>query len=457
MENAIKKCSFKSHKEIDAIIYCEECKIYMCKKCGEYHEGLFENHHQYNFKNTPDTDIFINICQEPNHPNKLEYYCKNHNILCCASCITKIKGLGNGQHKDCDICFITDIKDEKQKLLKNNLKILEDFSNSIEKLIEELKIMFEKVNENKEELKIKISKNFTKIREILNNREDELLKEVENIFNNTYCSEEFLQKCEKIPNQINKSIKKGKILDQNWNENKLNSLIYECINIENSIKDINIINEKIKNYKLKKNLKIQFSHLEEGMDYLIKDIQKYGGIFLLDLDSLILKNKDDFDKFHNLVLSREKIKNIRLIYRSTKDGFNYLSIVNKINNKSNLLFLYLTGNNRIFGAFIKTKLDNIDLNGSIKYYKDENAFAFSLNNNKIYKILVPGNSIAFDSTYFILVGNSRYGNGFYYYQNVIYDQSLINGAKIYEFSKNSELTEGNGKLNELEIFEINYD
>ena len=69
-------------------------------------------------------------------------------LLCCVSCIAKIKGLGNGQHKDCDICFITDIKDEKQKSLKDTLKILEDFSNSIEKLIEELKIMFEKVNEN---------------------------------------------------------------------------------------------------------------------------------------------------------------------------------------------------------------------------------------------------------------------------------------------------------------------
>ena len=71
---------------------------------------FIENLHQYNFKN--NKDIFINFCQEQNHSNKLEYYCKNHNILCCASCITKIKGLGNGQHKDCDICFIEDIKDE---------------------------------------------------------------------------------------------------------------------------------------------------------------------------------------------------------------------------------------------------------------------------------------------------------------------------------------------------------
>ena len=124
------------------------------------------------------------------------------------------------------------------------------------------------------------------------------------------------------------------------------------------------------------------------MDYFIKDIQNFGGI--INFDTLILKNKEDIDKFYKLIESREKINNIRLIYRSTKDGFNYLSIVNKVNNKSNLIFLYLTENNRIFGAFIKVKLDNINLNGSQKYYKDENAFSFSLNTNKINKILVPG-------------------------------------------------------------------
>ena len=94
------------------------------------------------------------------------------------------------------------------------------------------------------------------------------------------------------------------------------------------------------------------------------------------------------------------------------------------------------------------------MNGSRKDYKDENAFVFSLNNNKIYKILVPGNAIGLDSTYYILIGNNGNSNGFYYYNNIIYDSSLINGAKIYNFSKNSELTEGDGKLTELEIFEI---
>ena len=33
MENKNKKCSLKKHFEVDAIIYCQECKKYLCNKC----------------------------------------------------------------------------------------------------------------------------------------------------------------------------------------------------------------------------------------------------------------------------------------------------------------------------------------------------------------------------------------------------------------------------------------
>ena len=55
------------------------------------------------------------------HNIELEYFCKTHNQLCCAACITKIEGGGNGQHTNCDICFIKEIKDEKKSKLKNNI------------------------------------------------------------------------------------------------------------------------------------------------------------------------------------------------------------------------------------------------------------------------------------------------------------------------------------------------
>ena len=87
------RCSLEQHKEVNAIKYCPECKIYMCNKCESYHSSLFNNHHPYNLNK--DEDIFTGYCKEKNHPNKLEYYCKSHNELCCANCIVKIQEIGD--------------------------------------------------------------------------------------------------------------------------------------------------------------------------------------------------------------------------------------------------------------------------------------------------------------------------------------------------------------------------
>ena len=123
MEIAKKKCSFKKHLEIDAINYCLECKRYICNKCQSHHSELFENHQLYNVDKDIN-EIFTGYCKEMKHGNELEYFCKNHNQLCCAACISKIKGQGNGQHTDCDICFIKDILNNKRNKLNDNIKTL---------------------------------------------------------------------------------------------------------------------------------------------------------------------------------------------------------------------------------------------------------------------------------------------------------------------------------------------
>ena len=79
-----------SHIESNAISFCEQCKIYMCNKCLNFHTYLFKNHHTYNLDKNKD-EIFTGICQENNHDNKLEYFCNTHNKLCCCACTTKIK------------------------------------------------------------------------------------------------------------------------------------------------------------------------------------------------------------------------------------------------------------------------------------------------------------------------------------------------------------------------------
>ena len=199
----MKMCSMIEHKDIESISFCEECKIYMCNKCEKHHSELFKNHLQYKLDSNKEMiDIFIGLCLDKNHFVDLQYFCKTHNKLCCAKCITKIKGKENGQHTDCDICLIEDIENQKKIQLKENIKLLEDLSINLENSINGLKKFCEKINENKEQLKINIQKIFTKIRNELNNIEEQILLELEKEYNNLYFNEEIFKKSEKLPEKI---------------------------------------------------------------------------------------------------------------------------------------------------------------------------------------------------------------------------------------------------------------
>ena len=274
------KCSLKKHKEIEANIYCQECNIYMCNKCEKNHSELFENHHQYNLdKNKSINNIFTGYCKEKNHLGKLIYFCKNHNQLCCTACISKIKGLGNGKHNNCKICFIKKIKKAKKEKLKENIKLLEEMSKNIKESINELKKIFEKISESKKNLKIQIQKIFTKIRNSFNNREDELLLEVDKKYDELFFKEDIVKESEKLPDKIEKSLEKGKIDEKEWDDKKkLKFLINDCICIENEIKDINIINESIKKFNSEKNVEVKFSPGEEGINKFSEEIKKFGEI-----------------------------------------------------------------------------------------------------------------------------------------------------------------------------------
>ena len=225
MDNQKQKCSSIQHNEIDAIYYCVECKVYMCNKCHSFHSELCQNHHSYNLDKNIN-EIFIGICKEENHFNELEYFCKTHNQLCCASCITIIKSKKNGQHKDCEICLLEDIKEEKKNNLEKNVKTLEDLTNNLLESINKIKNIFEKLNEKKDELKLQIQNEFTELRNKLNEREDELIIELEKYFDKLYFNKDLVKKSEKLPNNIKKYLQNIKIIDKDWDDiNKLGLII----------------------------------------------------------------------------------------------------------------------------------------------------------------------------------------------------------------------------------------
>ena len=132
-----------------------------------------------------------------------------------------------------------------------------------------LKLLFEKINKDKEELKTNISKTFTKIRNEINNREDELLSMIDKEYKDLFLNEETYNNYEKLHFQIKSSLEKQKIKESDTNV-KFSQIINNCINIENNIKDINEIKEK---YKLFNNLEIKFSSEEDNLIKSIKKIQ----------------------------------------------------------------------------------------------------------------------------------------------------------------------------------------
>ena len=297
MEIRNAKCSSSKHAEVDAISFCPDCNKYFCNKCLKYHDDI-ENHKAINL-NQKD-EIFVDKCKEENHPCKLEFYCKDHNILCCGLCTSKFKEKGYGQHYDCNVKHLDDIKDEKRNKLKENINNLEELNNKIDESINKLKEIFKQINKNKDDLKLKVQGIFTKLRSALNDKEDKLLLDIDEYYNNIYFKEDIIKKSEKLPNKIKKSIEKGKIINKEWNENNLSSLINDCIIIENNIKEINIINDNIKKYNSNKDIKIIYNIKEEQINNMIYKFKNFGNIVIKDLyDDYKIDIKNPIHKLTN--------------------------------------------------------------------------------------------------------------------------------------------------------------
>ena len=452
MEIKTIKCTSKEDGNIEAISYCGECKIYMCNKCEKFHSKLFFNHQTYNLDKQIE-DIFTAFCKEPKHRDRLDFFCKDHNILCCTACLCKINKNGVGKHKDCNVCLIEDIKEEKKIKIKENIKYLEEISETIQDSIKNLKIINEKIIKNKEELKLEIQKIFTKIRTELNNREDELLLKVDEKFNNIYFDENIFKQCEKLPNNIKLSLEKGKKID--FNENNLALFINECINIENNIKNINKINDNINKYKMDNNIEIEFDYKEE-LNTILENIKKFGNISLLNntaIDSQIInENKNKLNSIINWIREKINKNNIRFekIFIMSKNGISSKDFHNYCDNKGPTLIIVKTTKNKIFGGFTPLDWEN---RGGNKYDKNNQTFLFSLNSMEKYDMIdIEKEAIYCSEEYGPIFGGSDFQ----------IESDMNNGStyanKFTNFLSNENLVltggKGNNESFEIEDFEV---
>ena len=310
------------------------------------------------------------------------------------------------------------------------------------------------MNEKKEELKLKIQKIFTNIRNIINNREDELLLEIDNKYNDKYIDENIYKEIEKLPNKIKISLEKGKLLDNEWdNDNKLYTLINICINIENNIKDINILKDKIKNFNDNINTNIIFyPDKEKDINIFIDKIKCFGkieddNIFNIYKISKIINNNMEYNLLlKNWINPNDNIK-CELLYRLSEHGEQFSKFHELCDNKGPLLVLYHANDGNKFGIYTPLILDNQNKG---RWQNDKETFIFNLNQNKKYKKIDSKCSLYYGTNYGMFTadfGNDEYCKSM---KKVVHFANQINS--FYE--KGAEILPSNGKIEYYELLEI---
>ena len=93
-------------------------------------------------------------------------------------------------------------------------------------------------------------------------------------------------------------MEKGKKISNDWDqENKLSSLINDCLNIEKNIKDINELKDIINKCNSNKNLEIKLNAGEEEINNILYSIKELGGIAFIENK---IEEKEEVEKIINI-------------------------------------------------------------------------------------------------------------------------------------------------------------
>ena len=303
------------------------------------------------------------------------------------------------------------------------------------------------MNNEKENLKLKIQKIFTKLRSDLNNREDELLLEIDKKYE-SFISDDIIKNGEKLPNKIKKSLEKGKLLKDLWGKNKLHSLINDCLNIENNINEIKKINNNIKSCNSRK-FEINCLDNESEINDISEAIKNFGSINDIRRD-IFFDSEIEFNKELVKTWLNHRDFKTELLFRKTRDGSTPTDFHNKYDNKGNTIVLIETEKGNKFGGYTESPWDT-----SGEYKVDQSTFIFSFNNNQKYMA---------KNKEGIICGNSKYGPWFgNNFPEIVFNNTLNKGHSWNEPRQN-KFIEGrkiaNGEeyweVKELEVFKIIY-
>ena len=254
----------------------------------------------------------------------------------------------------------------------------------------------------------------------------------------------------------------------------MNSLINDCINVENNIIEIskmNNINENLK--KLSPNFfQVQLKWNQDNFNNYLKNIISYANNIVL------FNSKIEFDE--NLIKSWLNNKNFiaELIFRKTENGSSPKDFHNKCDNQGITIIFIETSKGNKFGGYTELGWEGTGAK------KDKNTFLFSFDNKEKYIAKNDFNSIYCEDTYGPIFGNfdeakkrkfkkekvqaenvkklSDYNSKYFHFE-IYFDDSLDAGKffrgdenKHTFFFNNNILGGENWEVKELEVYKIIY-
>ena len=323
-----------------------------------------------------------------------------------------------------------------------------------------LKEILEKINEEKEELKMKILQIFTKIRNELNKREDELMDEVQKLYDEIYFKEELIQDNKKLQEDIKLTIEKGKKIISEIKNIKLNELIHNYINFEKITNKINYINDAIIN-KEKNKIIISFNINEENINSTLEKIKKFGclEIFYLFKSSILKDNIAKKISILNWIKEKTHTKDIiksELVFKMSENGESWEDFHKYCDNKGPTLVLIKTTKDKIFGGFTPLNWKKEE-NTYIKDISNQ-TFIFSLNLNKKFDMKnFEQKALRYKTKFGPIFGDKDIALN----ENMKSGISFTNKNCNFLSNNNLELTGGNGESEtfeneEVEVFKINF-
>ena len=246
-----------------------------------------------------------------------------------------------------------------------NMEKIKEFNITLEqKELSKDEIINNLVKENKE-LKIKVN-NLEKLLNLHEERLNLLEKKLLNKKENNTIDEESLKKLKKVEEELSKV------------KSKLEQKSKLCLEQKHKI------DELTGEYN---NLKSEKDNLQDLVNfYEAVEVEKPDEIKELDNNDLFssdIIDGEDKKTLNNWINSNNN-KKIKLLYKASRDGDSYKDFYRLCESKGPTVTVVLTTKGYKFGGFTKLSWKNpTNGAGNNKYYKDKEAFLFSLNKKKI--------------------------------------------------------------------------